>query len=148
MRPFILTIKNTRYFYNAFRVPDGFSLQDANRAADATVDKKCGRIKSKKQESSSTFSPKFSERKFLLIVAACAVTAFNASETHESVPTERFNSTVVKRCGPTGQKKLSPLSPHPWGRGDRQEYKGVAVVQEFLTLRVVNIYLIYLLMVP
>jgi hypothetical protein len=28
-----------------------FLPQDANRAADATVDKKCGRIKSKKRES-------------------------------------------------------------------------------------------------
>jgi hypothetical protein len=42
-----------------------FLPQDANRAADATVDKKCGRIKSKKRESSSTFSPKISERKVL-----------------------------------------------------------------------------------
>jgi hypothetical protein len=39
--------------------------QDANRAADATVEKKCGRIKSKKRESPSTFSPKISERKVL-----------------------------------------------------------------------------------
>jgi len=57
--------KKIRYLCDAFRVPEGLTPQDANRAADATVDKKCGRIKSKKRESSSTFSPKISERKVL-----------------------------------------------------------------------------------
>ena len=33
-----------------------FLPQDANRAADATVDKKCGRIKSKKRESPPLFA--------------------------------------------------------------------------------------------
>jgi len=47
------------------------------------------------------------------MVTACAVTAFYASGTHERVPTERYNSTVVKRCGPTGQKNFPPLVLFP-----------------------------------
>jgi hypothetical protein len=41
-----------------------FLPQDANRAADATVDKKCGRIKSKKRESPLLFRLNFRNAKF------------------------------------------------------------------------------------